>query len=411
MNDINKKSLISYSLLAFCLSFIGLPIYIYLPNYYHDNFDISLKTIALILFFTRLIDTIQDPIFGILSDKYFYLKRKIICFLAPVLGVAFCLLFFPLPDYNIKIWLVVFLIITYSLFSLIYINYQSCAISFSEDYHFKTKIIAYREVAFISGIIVAAAAPSILFQFFSEVKAFFFVGVFYAFLITFFALIFYYFAPKINHQKQETTRLFDIFKVSLLSKFFIIFLMNSIASAIPAVLILFFVEDILGAKDLAGLFLILYFVGLLFGAILWTKVSKILDNKVKAWLIAILLTALIFVWCYFLNQGDIIAYGLICILSGICFGGDFALGYSILTDIIQKNHLQNSQSTIIGVINFIIKISLTLASSILIYFIGVFEGDILVKKQFISFSYALFPIGFRIASGFILYRGFLCSKN
>ena len=57
MSKINNKNLISYSLLAFCLSFIGLPIYIYLPNYYADNFAVGLKTMAIILLVTRLVDT------------------------------------------------------------------------------------------------------------------------------------------------------------------------------------------------------------------------------------------------------------------------------------------------------------------------------------------------------------------
>ena len=68
--QISNKNLISYSLLAFCLSFMGLPLYIYLPNYYADNFGVTLQNIAIILFVTRLIDAVQDPIFGIFSDKY-----------------------------------------------------------------------------------------------------------------------------------------------------------------------------------------------------------------------------------------------------------------------------------------------------------------------------------------------------
>ena len=96
MRNISNKGIIYYSFLAFCLSFIGLPIYIYLPNYYTDNFDISLQAIAVILLVTRLIDAIQDPIFGFFSDKYAHLKKKIIYFLSPFLGLCFLLLFYPL---------------------------------------------------------------------------------------------------------------------------------------------------------------------------------------------------------------------------------------------------------------------------------------------------------------------------
>jgi GPH family glycoside/pentoside/hexuronide:cation symporter len=407
MSKINNKNLISYSLLAFCLSFIGLPIYIYLPNYYADNFAVSLKTMAIILLVTRLVDTIQDPIFGIVSDKLPHLKKKIICFFSPLLGVSFLLLFHPLSTSNIELWLTISLIATYSIFSIIYINYQSYAVAFSNDYHLKTKIISYREVSFILGIIFAAASPAILFKYFSETNSFFLIGLVYLTLIVIFAIIFYFQAPSNNYQsKVNESGLKKILQKPILRKYFIIFLLNSISSSIPAVLILFFVENVINAKHLVGMFLLLYFFGLLLGVMLWTKLSKILNDKIKTFVISITFTVFIFVWCYFLGEGDIFLYGVICILSGIGFGGDFALSYSILTDLIQKHKLQNNETTIFGITNFIIKISLTLASSALIYFIGVLENDPYNKKQFISFSYALLPIIFRSCGAFILYKNF-----
>ena len=407
MNKINNKNLISYSLLAFCLSFIGLPIYIYLPNYYADNFAVSLKTMAVILLVTRLIDTIQDPLFGIVSDKLPHLKKKIICFFSPLLGISFLLLFYPLSTSNIELWLTISLIATYSIFSIIYINYQSYAVAFSNDYHLKTKIISYREVSFILGIIFAAASPAILFKYFSEINSFFLIGLVYLALIIIFATIFYFQAPSNNYQsKVNKGDLKTILQKPILRKYFIIFLLNSISSSIPAVLILFFVENVINAKHLVGMFLILYFSGLLLGVMLWTKLSKILNNKAQTFVISITFTVFIFDWCYFVGEGDILLYGIICILSGIGFGGDFALSYSILTDLIQKHKLQNNETTIFGITNFIIKISLTLASSVLIYFIGALENDPHNKKQFISFSYALLPIIFRSCGAFILYKNF-----
>lgn len=406
---INNKSLISYSLLAFCLSFIGLPIYIYLPNYYHDNFDISLKTISLILLFTRLIDTIQDPIFGFISDKFPYLKRKFICYFSPFLGLSFFLLFYPLPIISIKVWLIIFLITTYSLFSIIYINYQSYAVSFSNDYHFKTKIIAFREVGFIVGILFAASAPAILFRYFSEVQSFLFIGIIFIITISLFALMFFYFAPRNNIENKainNNLNFRNIYQNKKLKKYFLIFFFNSVSSSIPAVLILFFVDNVIGAKNLVGIFFILYFIGLLTGVVLWSKLSKILDDKVKTFVISILFTILAFIWCYFIGSGDIIFYSIICIFSGIGFGGDFALTYSILTDLIQKYKLQNNETIIFGIINFIIKISLTLSSAILIYFIGSLENDLAKKTEFISVSYSILPIFFRIAAALILYKNF-----
>lgn len=423
MQKISHTQLTSYSLLAFCLSFIGLPIYIYLPSYYADNFAVSLKTMALILLVTRMIDAVQDTIFGVMSDKFSHLKKHIICYLSPLLGMSFILLFYPLNTANIEIWLTVFLITTYSIFSIIYINYQSYAVGLSDDYHLKTKIISYREVSFIIGILFAAAGPAILFKYFNQTQSFLIIGVVYFVLISLFALIFFFYAPNHDRQKlkpepkpknlakKEQNSLALIVKTPLLRNYFTIFLLNALSSSIPAVLILFFVENVIQAKHLVGLFLILYFFGLLIGVMLWTKLSHIINDKIKTFIISMLLTVFIFIWCYFVGSGDIVFYGIICVLSGIGFGGDFALSYSILTDIIQKNKLEKIESTIFGVTNFLIKFSLTITSAALIYCIGMFEDDVENKKQFISFSYALLPIVFRCLAAFFLYKNFAIPHN
>lgn len=406
MNKIDNKSLISYSLLAFCLSFVGLPIYIYLPSYYADNFDVSLQSIAVILLITRLFDTIQDPVIGVMSDKFSSIRKSIICYLSPFLGIAFLLLFCPLESFDIKLWLTGLLIITYSLFSIIYINYQSYAVNLTDDYYLKTKIISYRETSFILGIIFAAAAPSILFKYFSEINSFLIIGVIYFILISFFALIFYKKAPRNDDTNQKSGSVLKVLKNQYLRKYFTVFLLNSISSSIPAVLILFFVEEVLNAKHLAGLFLILYFCGLLLGVLFWTKISKILGDKILTFIISIIFTIVTFSWCFFLKEGDILSYCIICVLAGIGFGGDLTLTFSILTDIIQKDKLKDNKTTIFSITNFIVKISLTLSSSILIYFIGDLKNDPQAQQEFISFSYALLPMIFRIMAAIILYKSF-----
>ncbi|MDA9231031.1 MFS transporter [Rickettsiales bacterium] len=400
--ELSRKNLILYSTLAFCLAFIGLPMYIYLPSFYHDNFSIKLETIAFIILFTRLIDTIQDPIFGVLSDKYYKFKKKIICYLSPLLGLSFFLLFNPPEFVNVEIWLVITLITTYSLFSAIYINYHSYAVSLTDNYNEKTRIISYREIFFISGIIFSASVPSILFTIFDEKYSFFIMGLVYGILIIIFAKIFWNIMPNIVKQEKMILNLSFINRD--LKHFFLIFLFNSIASSIPAVLILFFVEDILNAKNLAGLFLVVYFLGLLIGTILWTKISKLINDKVQSWIMAMIITVISFSFCITLQSGDIFLYILICLFCGIGFGADFCLGYSILTDIIQKYKIDNYKTTIFGVVNFIIKISLTISSFILIYLIGKFEYNLALKKDLIKISYCVLPIIFRILSIIITIR-------
>jgi len=410
MAKINNKNLIAYSCLAFSISFIGLPIYIYLPNYYINNFNIGLKEMGLILLFTRFIDALQDPIFGIVSDKYLRKKKLLIVLLSPFLGLSFLFLFNPYFGFNPVIWLSVFLIFTYSFYSFIYVNYQSYAISFSKDYHTKTKIIAYREIFFTLGLTVAAVTPALLFKFYSEITSFKIIGITYLVLILIFTLFFYLKAPNIESKENKSFRYFTLFENKILRKFFIMFFYNALAAAIPAVLIMFFVEKIINAAEYVGVFLMLYFIGLFFGVFIWSKLSKKIGDKVKTFLISMLFTILIFSLCFFVNQGDILLYALICFISGIGFGGDFTLSYSIMTDIIQEQKLNQNEASIFGITNFLIKLSLSLTSGSLIYIMGILESVENLQHLFIKYSYIFLPIIFRLLAALSLFKNFKISR-
>ena len=59
----------AYTGFAAILSGAGLPIYIYAPKYYADTFGVSLTALGTLLFALRLIDVVQDPVLGWISDR------------------------------------------------------------------------------------------------------------------------------------------------------------------------------------------------------------------------------------------------------------------------------------------------------------------------------------------------------
>ena len=402
---LSTKKIIPYALLALPLSFATLPIYIYLPQFYAQNFAINLQQIGLILLACRLLDAFFDPLLGIFSDKYSHLKKKIIFFSAPILGVSFLMLFAPQTGFNIGVWLFFSLFATYFFFSLIQINYQSLALSLSDNYNQKTKIVAMREGFGVAGIILASIAPAILLNYFSSPKTFLILGVFHLLAICALAGLFYFFShtpSKLNLEKP-TKQKFSFLKISDLKKFFLLFFINSIALSIPAVLILFFIEKVVDAKNFTGLFMSCYFFGLLAGIPLWAKIATILNNKINAWKIAMSLVILIFFCCYFVGKGDIIFYATICTLSGLCFGADYCLSYSILADLIQENKLEKNETTIFGVINFITKFSFSVASGVLIFLLGkIQESQLVLEESFLSFCYVIVSCLFKIFALFVL---------
>ena len=152
-----NKSLFSYAIFALPLSFVGVPLYIYLPEFYSSNFGISLASIGLIILFTRMFDTISDPICGYLSDKFIKFNKIIICISALMLGLSFYFLFNPFYESK-TLNLIFFSISTYFFFSLLTINH----IALIGNFENKVLVSSLRESFTVAGLLLATILPSLL---------------------------------------------------------------------------------------------------------------------------------------------------------------------------------------------------------------------------------------------------------
>lgn len=414
IKEINNKQIAIYGLMAFPLAFLTIPIYIYLPNYYANNFAISLKTIGLVLLLSRFLDALLDPLIGFCGDKYYQFKKIFIVGASLLSGIVFVILFNLPIEQNFAFWLFVILLINYFLFSLIQINYQSLAVDLSEEESTKNKIIIIRESCGVLGIIVASILPSLLNLYLQETTSFLVLGIFYFLVITSCAALFYKIVPNYSLNLASSAEGFNLksrgkFDLSFLGnsklKYFLaILFFNSCAFGITASLMLFFVEKILQGKNLVGLFLALYFGGLLLGIPFWSKIAQKLKSKERAWLWAMSLIVLIFIGCAFLKAGDFFYYGLICLFSGFCFAADYCLSYLILTDLIQGQNLQKNQSAIFGINNFLIKFCFAIISGLMIFLLGLVQGfgDANLEHNFLIFAYCLLPCFLKIFTSLIL---------
>jgi len=58
----------AYALFASLLAAAGLPIYIHAPKFFVDEYGVSLGALGTVLFALRLLDVVQDPLLGRLSQ-------------------------------------------------------------------------------------------------------------------------------------------------------------------------------------------------------------------------------------------------------------------------------------------------------------------------------------------------------
>ena len=69
LSRVFAQRLPAYALFAALLSAAGLPIYIHAPKFYVDEYGVSLAALGSVLFGLRLLDVVQDPLLGRLSER------------------------------------------------------------------------------------------------------------------------------------------------------------------------------------------------------------------------------------------------------------------------------------------------------------------------------------------------------
>jgi glycoside/pentoside/hexuronide:cation symporter, GPH family len=151
-----------------------------------------------------------------------------------------------------------------------------------------------------------------------------------------------------------------------------VFVVSGVASAIPATLILFYVQDVLERPELNGAFLALYFVFGAAGMPLWVLASKRVGKKI-AWLLGMFMSVAAFVWAFLLGSGDALEFGMVCALSGIAYGAELALPPSILADVVDRDRAAGEvrpDGAYFGLWQLTEKLNLALAAGIALPMLG-----------------------------------------
>ena len=115
-----------------------------------------------------------------------------------------------------------------------------------------------------------------------------------------------------------------------------VFMLNGLASAVPATLVLFFVQDLLQApKAMESLFLGLYFAAGALSFPLWLQVIDRI-GLLRTWATGMALSVLAFVSVVTLGAGDTSGFLVVCALSGIALGADLTVPGALLNQLIGR---------------------------------------------------------------------------
>jgi glycoside/pentoside/hexuronide:cation symporter, GPH family len=378
-NAFSARNGLAYGLLGLPLAFVALPLYVLLPNYYAREFGLPLATLGAILLGTRLLDALIDPLLGRLIDRLFARSAAAVLALgagaALLLALGFTGLFFP-PLWArqsptvLAAWAGATLVLTYAAYSALSVSHQCWGAMLGGDEAQRSRIVAWREGCGLVGVVLASIAPLALGL--PATAALFFIALAFGWLA-------WRRAPRPVHpmvqvrQSRDHAAIWRPFKVSAFRRLLTVFLLNGIASAVPATLVLFFIQDRLQAPPaLQPLFLGSYFVCAALSIPLWLAVVRRIGLG-RTWLIGMALAVAVFGWAAQLQAGDTLAFAVVCALSGVALGTDLALPGALLAGVIQASGQSGrAEGAFFGWWNFATKLNLALAAGLALPLLGVF---------------------------------------
>ncbi len=132
------------------------PLVVFIPSFYAVDYGIPLALVGTILFASRLVDILTDPLIGIASDSIrsrFGRRKPFIAAGTPILMISCWMVFAP-PVEVTPLYATVWLVAIYFGFTLLDIPYRAWGADLVTGYDGRTRISGWREAAnIVSGLL------------------------------------------------------------------------------------------------------------------------------------------------------------------------------------------------------------------------------------------------------------------
>ena len=369
---------VRYGLLGLPLAFVALPLYVMWPNHYAREYGVSLAALGAVLLGARLFDAFIDPLIGRWCDAAF--RRSINWVLAlgalasVVLALGFAGLFFPPVALSastststaLLVWAVAGLLLTYTAYSVVSVAHQSWGAMLGGTEAQRARVVAWREALGLVGVVLAALLPTLAGLGTTAVLFAVFLAVGCLAWTTAVRPV-----PDATPHAGGLRSVWAPLRQPAFARLLGVFMVNGIASAVPATLVLFFVQDRLQAPTaLEPAFLGTYFVCAALSMPLWLRVVARIGLS-RAWRLGMGLSVLVFVWAAFLGAGDTWAFIAVCALSGLALGADLAVPSALLAGVVADlGERGRGEGRYFGWWNFATKLNLALAAGLALPLLG-----------------------------------------
>ena len=384
---------------------------IMLPAFFTEVHGFEISVIGIIIFLSKLIDIITDPLVGWLNDKNFFTRKAYLLIGGILSGLALTQLFLK-QDIEQEIFLFVWLSILYLGWTMFQIPYLSIGYDLEKNYFLRTKLSATREFFILLGLFCSLGIP----MFFSISNEKLLENI--VFIATLFGLmgliLFCSLIPenkRTNEKKIKFKKVIKNLKKNIyFSKIFLVLVVNNLANVFPMVLFAFFITYVLGGDDSnRQTTLFFYFLFAIMGVPFWTIISKKYGKK-EVWSLSLFMSAMFFLLVFFLEDGNFVFFIIISCITGFCLGADLIIPPSIQADITDWHRSkfgEDISGVLFSIITFLNKFAFAVVSIFVFGIMGVLDfdtdGEINTNvRLFIIISYAMAPILLKLLAAYLL---------
>lgn len=352
-----------YGALGLPLAFVALPLYVLLPSHYATQFGLALAPLGAVLLGARLLDALVDPAIGRGVDRLFARDSRAAWWAAAggalLLAVGFRALFFPAVAGAgpLLAWCAVGLVATYLGYSVVAVVHQAWGTRLGGDAAGRARVVAWREGAAVVGVLVASVLPAL-----AGLQA---TTLLFTVLLAI-GLGLLRGAPRTPSGGAAGPREPGPapWRNAAFRRLLAVFVVNGVASAVPATLVLFFVRDRLEAPAWEPAFLAAYFAAGALSIPVWVRLAGRIGLS-RAWLAGMLLAVAAFVGAAALGRGDTAGFLAVCLASGAALGADLTLPGALLTGAVQRaGHAGRGEGAYVGWWNCAAKLTLALAAGL-----------------------------------------------
>lgn len=406
---LSRSELARYGLLGLPLAFVALPLYVLLPNHYARTFDVPLAALGAVLLGTRFIDALADPWIGRwidrLQDRSTVAVLRVAGAGAVLLALGFAALFAPpvRAQAGLLAWASGMLAVTYLGYSTVTVAHQAWGARLGGDAVQRSRITGTREGLALLGVLLAAAAPALIGLPATSVLLAALLGT------AWLALSKTRRPPIVPASREAPASTLLPLRNPAFRRLLAVFVVNGIASAVPATLVLFFVQDRLQAPaSLQPAFLGVYFLCAALSVPAWLALVRRI-GLARSWFVGMAVAMAAFVFAFALRAGDHAAFLAICAASGLALGTDLALPSALLAGVIgSAGHRGRHEGAYFGWWNFAAKLNLALAAGLSLpalqwagYAPGRRDEQALAA---LSIAYCLLPCALKLLAAASLHR-------